>query len=79
MIRHPYVVIYRYDGGVQLERWPRIAASGTCEEVFVPDKDVTFQLVPHEIDPVLVERYLMIIDPPDPGPASDNYEEFMGA
>lgn len=79
MIRHPYVVLHQYDGSVQLKRWPRFAAGGTCEEVFVPDKDVTFQLVPHELDQGVVARYLDIINPPPPSEPTKHYEEFMGA
>ncbi len=79
MIRNPYIVIHQYDGSIQLERWPRFAAPGTCQEIFIPDKDVTFQMTPEELDPILVDRYLRIIEPEDPGPASASYEEFMGA
>ncbi len=79
MIRDPYIVHYQYDGSIQLKRWPLFAAEGTCEEIFIPDKDVTFQMTLEEIDPVLVDRYMRIVDPEDPGPASASYEEFMGA
>lgn len=61
MIEHPYVILHQHDGSIQLKRWPRFAQEGTCEQVFVPDKDVTFQLVPHEIDSELADRYLRLV------------------
>lgn len=79
MIRKPYIILYQYDGSIQLKRWPRFANPGTCQEIFVPDKDVTFQMTLEEIDPSLVERYLVFVEPKKHEPKSATYEEFMGA
>lgn len=61
MIRRPYIILHQYDGSVQLERWPRFAQPGTCQEIFVPDKDVTFQMTTDEINSKLVARYLRLV------------------
>jgi len=61
LISHPYVVVNRADGGLNLKRWPTVAAFGTCQQIFVPDRDVTFQLVEAEIDPVVLNFYRRLL------------------
>lgn len=61
MISRPYQAVRRSDGGFDLKRWPSIAAFGTCQEIFVPDRDVTFQLLEHEIDPPVLDYYRRVL------------------
>ena len=45
----------------RLEPWPRIRRKGTCEEFFVKDRDVMFQLMTTEIDEDLLALYDQVL------------------
>lgn len=60
LIGDPYVVIPsepHMGRAWRLEPWPRIRRPGTCDEIFVKDRDVMFQLMTTEIDTEVLELY----------------------
>ena len=46
----------------RLEPWPRMRRAGTCDQIFIKDRDVMFQLMTPEIDPEIIALYYKALD-----------------
>ena len=60
LVGNPFLIVFpdpHMGKGYRLEPWPRMRRWKTCDEIFVKDRDVMFQLMTVEIDEEILELY----------------------